>query len=427
DSPAVTRRPKTPPRRQVAAGGRPLRLGLVIPSFYPATGFGGPIFTSLHTAQALARRGVEVSVVTTNADVGGRLDVDTRRWHDLEPNLRVRYFADTVTDRLSVALLAGIRGALADVDVISVQALFSVPVLAGLAVAAESGRPAVLTPRGALGAWCLEQGLSPSLKRAWLRYLVGPLAGRTVWHATSPAEADEVRLQFPAARVEVVPNGIDVELFREPAALPRGEYLARFLGAADAGGDVPGPVVVSLGRLHEKKGFDILVDAFARFAAERPGALLAIAGPDHGLRPALVERVAARGLAGRAFVLDPLAGRDKVDFLAGADLFALPSHHENFGVVYAEALAAGTPVIASRDTPWQEVELHGAGRWVDATVEAVARAMGEIVAEGPAEMGARGRAWALEAFAWPRIAEQLEAIYRELAGWSPLPGTGRTP
>ncbi len=397
------------------APGRPLRVAVVIPAFYPAEAYGGTISTSLETAECLADRGVEVTVSTTNTHRPRPLDVDTRRWHQRAPGYRVRYYKDTVHERLSVAMAANLWRDIKRADVVHSQGFFHSAIPLAMGWARLLGKPVLHTPHGELGAWPLSQGFSPRLKRAWIRGVVGPVAKGVLWHATNPQEADEIRAAFPGARAVVIPNGIDTDAFVDARRPDRAAYAARFL-RGHAG---QGPVIVALGRLHAKKGLDVLVDAFARVADAHPTAALALAGPDEGAADGLRAQAAALGLSDRLFLVGKLARPETVDFLAGADVFALPSHHENFGLVYAEALAAGTPVVASVNTPWQEVERRRCGRWVEVDAGQVADAIEGLLAADPDAAGARGRAWVMDAFAWPAVTARLEAEMRRLAGWPP--------
>jgi len=122
-------------------------------------------------------------------------------------------------------------------------------------------------------------------------------------------------------------------------------------------------IVLFLSRLHEKKGCDLLLDAFARIADSDPALHLVMAGPDTaGLRAVLQKRAAALGLAPRVTWTGMLTGRTKWGAMRAAEVFALPSHQENFGIAVAEALAMGLPVlISTRVNIWREIVGAGAG------------------------------------------------------------------
>lgn len=123
-------------------------------------------------------------------------------------------------------------------------------------------------------------------------------------------------------------------------------------------------IVLFLGRLHEKKGCDLLVEAFARVAGADPSLHLVMAGPDdaQGLRAGLEARAAQWGVAERVTWTGMLAGEAKWSALKAAQVFALPSHQENFGIAVVEALALGVPVLISEKVNiWREIIQSGAG------------------------------------------------------------------
>jgi len=123
------------------------------------------------------------------------------------------------------------------------------------------------------------------------------------------------------------------------------------------------PYILFLGRIHPKKGCDLLVNAFARIAEQFPAMDLVIAGPDQVGITADLQAVAARlGISTRLHWPGMLTGNAKWGAFRGAAAFVLPSHQENFGISVAEALACGTPVLISdKVNIWREIQQGGAG------------------------------------------------------------------
>jgi glycosyltransferase involved in cell wall biosynthesis len=184
------------------------------------------------------------------------------------------------------------------------------------------------------------------------------------------------------------------------------EYVVGY-GTRDVAGDpethlaafaarVPGiqgrKFILFLSRIHPKKGVDLLIQAFARCAATFPELDLVLGGPDQtGWKSELEELAKKHGVAKRIHWPGMLAGTAKWGAFRSAEFFVLPSHQENFGIVVAEAMALGRPVlITNRVNIWREVEADGAGLVVDDNVEAISAGLLEMCALSPLERDAMG-------------------------------------
>ncbi len=155
-------------------------------------------------------------------------------------------------------------------------------------------------------------------------------------------------------------------------------------------------LVLFLSRIHEKKGVDLLVVAFARAADAHPDVDLVIAGPDQsGLRQELTAIAERFGVADRIHWPGMLTGEAKWGAFRAADVFVLPSHQENFGIVVAEAMALGKPLlITDKVNIWREVETDGAGIVVKDDLEGVAEGLRRalaLTADERERMGAAAR------------------------------------
>jgi glycosyltransferase involved in cell wall biosynthesis len=173
-------------------------------------------------------------------------------------------------------------------------------------------------------------------------------------------------------------------------------------------------VVLTLGRLAVKKGLDILIRAFAIAAREIPRASLVIAGPDdEGIQPSLEQLAAHEGIGDRLVFPGMLVGDDKLSALAAADVWALPSHTENFGIAVMEALAAGCPTVVSPAVNLaDEIGRSKAGLVRDAEPEPFAEAIASLLHD-PArrsELAARAREFARR-YDWDALAPGILEMY----------------
>lgn len=262
----------------------------------------------------------------------------------------------------------------------------------------------VMAPRGTLAAWSLEKGKWK--KKVFGALLQYPALRMTdMFHATSEKECEEIRVLGYRQPVAIVPIGMDVP-----------EFLVSGSGAGKRM-----KKVAFFGRLHKVKGVDRLLWAWKRVA--RDGWELVIAGPDCGMLEELKGIVAELRLPRVSFEGE-INGHAKYEFLANADIYVLPSDTENFGVTVAESLACGTPVIASRGTPWQGLEREKCGCWVPIGVEPLAVALEELMSmndEERAAMGTRGCEWIRRDFSWKGIGAKMKAAYEWLLGQGEKP------
>ena len=181
--------------------------------------------------------------------------------------------------------------------------------------------------------------------------------------------------------------------------------------------------IVFFGRVHKVKAVDNLVKAWGALQADLPDWELVIAGPDCGAKAEL-DAIIAEGNIPRVRFTGEINGQAKYDFLTDADIYVLPSHTENFGVTVAEALACGTPSIASQGSPWEGLETEQCGKWVPIGVEPLITALRELTSlsdEERAAMGQRGIEWIRHDFSWEGIGAKMKAAYAWLLGQGEKP------
>ena len=385
-----------------------MNILLITPSFYPATVYGGPIFSNLHACEALSvLDNIEVKVSTTNANRDSKLVVKTNEWLAFNKQFFVKYYNETLIGKFSLSLYLNIWQDIKQADIVQIQAIFSTPTPISLFFATLFKKPILLSPRGSFCGWGLNQG--SRFKSLWTKLFISPFNSSIYWHATCQQEKDDIVKQFPDARVFIIPNGIDIKAFSYVNFLSKEAYLQKYTEQTIT----PSKIIVSMGRLHKVKGFDILINSFVTILNTYTDAVLLIAGKDVGEKAALELLIKAHSLSKQVFFVDEISGQDKVDFLANADLFVLPSHTENFGNVYIESLAAGTPIVASTNTPWQDVEVANCGKWVANTVKDTSTAMLKLLIQDRELMRINTKAMANN-YEWQNIAIKFKETFEEI-------------
>jgi glycosyltransferase involved in cell wall biosynthesis len=375
----------------------------VVPTYIPAWKHGGPIRSVHGLCKALAARGHQVTVLTTDVDTGGAVPVDQAVALD---RVEVWYFPVTAPRRLyrSPRMGKALRQRIAGFDVVHLHSVFLWPTSAAAREAERAGVPYLVAPRGMLVGDLLRRR-GRWRKALWLRLVERRTLARAAGlHVTADLEAEEAeKLGLALPRIFVIPNGID----SEPA--PASDLLAAPVRNLLAGG----PFLLYLGRLSWKKGLDRLIPALAHV----PEIVLAVAGNDEeGIRPGLEALAREAGVAGRVVFLGPVDGADKAALLHTCTALVLSSYSENFGNSVLEAMASGRPVAV---TP--EVGLAGVvheertGIVADGDPAVFGDALRALVTDPDREaMGRRGADAARRLFGWKTVAEQMERVYEEV-------------
>ncbi len=320
-----------------------MRIGFIIPYFYPAFEYGGTPRVAYEFARCLVRRGHEVTVVTTDSGGAKRIGKDTMATiqdNGLE-GIRIFYYSNlsnylAYKQRwfLPLRLLQNVSRHLVSLDVVHIHEFRCL-----LSVAAHSALqrlhiPYVLSPHGGL----------QRLGKVRLKSLFDRLWGQEILKdaaavcAVSDLEIDDAR-QFGVEdkRIYLLPNPINDDHYRN---LPeQGGFIRKWnLGNKR--------LVLFLGRLHWIKGIDVLIDAI-RLIEEIPDVHLVIAGPDDGAEEALRARAVHRKIMDKITFTGFLNDFEKVQALVDSEVVVIPSRRESFPGTALEAVAAAKPVVLS--------------------------------------------------------------------------------
>ena len=372
----------------------------VVPSYFPAVRYGGPIHSVRGLCKALAARGHEVEVFTTNvdgpADTNAPLGVPVAMdgvnvWYFPVPALRRLYW--------SPAMAKALRERVSGFDIVHLHSVFLWPTWAAARIARRQKVPYALAPRGMLVRELIQRK-NRLLKQAWIALIErANVANASLVHFTSRVEAGDASALGLAGRKScIVPNGLDMA-----SLVGKSEKLPPEGNA---------PYLFFLGRISWKKGLDRLIAAMP----DVPDCRLVIAGNDEeGLQPKLEAAAVAAGVRERVVFVGPVHGDDKAALLQRALLLVLPSYSENFGNVVLESMAAGRPVVVTPEVGAADmVRESGAGAVLEGDSAALGAGLRRLVSDPAAldRMGRQGREFVRDRYSWDTVARQMEEAYR---------------
>lgn len=379
-----------------------MRVLHVIPAVAPR--YGGPSSSLIEMCRALREAGAETLIATTNADGDGVLDVPlgTRTlWYGQPAIFHHRHWSEAF--KYSRGLGVWLRGHVGEFDVVHIHGPLSYSSLAASHASWTSGVPVIVRPLGTLDSWSLAQ--KTRRKQVLLPLVRRMLRRAAAVHCTSDEELRDVSTSFALSTGVAIPLGVQQSVIDEPATPDADRSHDRY--------------VLALSRLHPVKNLDALIDAFADLDAsgERRGWRLVIGGDgDAAYAAALDSHIAARQAGSHITRLGWMGGDAKRALVRGASVFALPSHHENFGVGLIEAMATGVPAVVGEGVHLSsDIARAGAGWRVDGTSASIAAALRLAIGQDAERQRAAQAARLFAAsFAWPAVARQLMDLYGRL-------------
>ena len=390
---------------QTGASG-PLKVLHVIPSVSRSEG--GPSYAVKAFAAALNSAGGETLVVTTG--------------HDEDPAFNKSNLVSCISFRrnlqlykISFSLRRWLMEHVREFDLVHVHALFSFSSWAASHAARKHGIPYIIRPLGVLNRWGLANR-RPILKWFWLRCIEIPLLKRAAAiHYTTEAESEEARAIHPEiARVRSFVIPIPVDLQMSDVKGQSSEFLQKYPQAAGK------KIVLFLARLDEKKGLDLLLEAFASAKQEHPDSLLVIAGDGRARFVNGLHQQAERyGIAEHVLWTGFLGESEKAAAFSAATIYVLPSYSENFGIAAAEALASGVPTLLSDQVAIARDAANAKAAFVvPARVPELTRAIGQLLSDPKVreELGRNGKIAAQRLFSPARASDLLVSEYRRILG-----------
>jgi len=389
----------------------------VIPYFVPAWSYGGPVQVAYRLAKEMVRRGHEVTVYTTDS-----LDTQTRveKKEEVIDGIKIRrftnlsnYLASKHKIFLTPSVLLTAKKELSNFDIIHMHDYRTIQNVIVHHYAKKYSVPYVLQAHGVIPRIAAKQRLKWVYDVAWGYRLYDVAWGYRLLKdaskllALTELEAEQYQNNGASKNQAVIlPNGVDLSEFEN---LPeRGKFRKKY------GLDSNQKVVLYLGRIHQTKGIDLLIRAFAALSKKIDNVCLAIVGPDDGYASELASLAQALEISDKVLFTGPVYEGNRLEAYVDADVFVTPSF-VGFPVTFVEACACGTPIITTKNNAnlgWID---NQTGYVVAYDENQLHDALAKLLTNRDLaqQFGENGKKVVREKFTWSKIAEELERIYLE--------------
>ena len=375
-----------------------MKILQVVNFFSPHHG-GGSIEVVYQLSKALAQRGHEVSIYTSDIEldqqyISSLSEVKSHAFHKWLTAANLQF---------TPGIINASKKELEKFDVIHMHNYRTFQNIVVHHYAKKYSVPYVLQAHGSAGTY---------FTRGNLKKVYDILGGYNILRnankliAVSPGEVEQYeKLGIAREKIEIIPNGINPNEFDNLP--PRGEFREQYNLSDNE------KLILYLGRIHQVKGIDLLVKSFINLPENLGKVRLVIAGPDDGYLSSLKKLSNDLNLNEKIIFTGPLYKERKFEAYVAADVYVLPSVYEIFGITVLEACACGTPVIVTDRCGAANIVDGVAGNVVSYDSNELANAILFMLSDDKIsrEFSKNGRALVRDKFNWSRIAEQIENIY----------------
>ena len=349
---------------------------------------GGPSRSVPMLVKGLAELGVDITLMTIRSENMNihALEGTTAKLKVLSPSFSRKEIAKYLADERF--------------ELIQIQSVWEMPYHKVILEARKQNIPYIVTPRGMLEPWSLSQKKWKK-KLAWWLYQRNDVQKSACVFTTAKMEAEHVSNLGITTCKAVIPNGIETDAYPCKSSVEGVKKQVLFLS-----------------RVHVKKGIELLFEAWKRLHSDYVDwQLLVIGNGEAEYIHSLENRVESLGLKDCIKILPPVFGEAKIKVYQESALFCLPSFSENFGMVIAEAMSCGTPVITTTNCPWEILNETDTGWCVDLSVDNLEHALREAMgmdANALYDMGQRASKFIFDNFDYRSVTRKTLRLYEWL-------------
>ena len=393
-----------------------MKILCVIPSYFPAFQFGGPVASVHYLNKALVKKGADVTVYTTNVGLAGKVSVNQEVDIDGVKVIyfkfsRIFEFVGPTGWQFSQPLTRALKRNLNNFDIVYLSAIWNYPTAITAHYCRKYKKPYIIAPRGVFYPYTFN-------KKIWKKLPYYKLISRKDLefsagiHYTTQDEFEQTHpfLRLKNDRLFIVPNGINLPEFKNLP--PKSSFRERYPILKNK------KVILFLSRLDWKKGLDLLAKAYGIVVKKRNDAYLVIVGEGQESFKKKVKRwFQKEGVFDKTLFTGMFVDRQKLEAFAGSDIFILPSYSENFGMVVVEAMACGLPAIISDGVGiYREVNDSHAGIVVPCNPVRLAEAINNLLNNETLRQNIKENAQRLirEKFDINKVADEMLMRFKEV-------------
>jgi len=364
---------------------------------------GGPPRYLAYLTRTLAKKGVESVIFSPiNKKTNKTIPMDGANVQLFTEDFLSRWWVG-YSKKLKDAVYKEIR----NFDLVHIHEPWHYPQFVAAKAASKSGKPYIITPHGAFEPYCLKY---KALKKRIYGYFIQRkiLKNAAVIHIITKEEKDGISnfMGKKLENVELVENGLDIDDFTDLPSRNKLKDVYPFLSKRK--------IIIYLGRLHPKKGLDILAKSFYEVSRVHKELFLLIVGPDEGGGKVIKNILNPRGLLKNVLFTGMVSETDKIMMLCGADILAIPSYSEVRPLTCLEGMACSLPLVVTYSMRLAEVSEYNAGLVIKPKVNELSEALLKLIRnpEMCKKMGQNGRLLIEKRFSWSNIADKMLFLYK---------------